>query len=219
VPFVPNRFLFRLAVPCRFVGTVPTLEGDELVDLPESCRLDNFAALDERRNFADVRLGWNEGGIALQVEVSGKGDPPAGDAARPGSSDGFTLWLDTRDARSGHRASRFCHQFHFLPTGGGPEKDEPVVVQTRIHRAQQDAPLAPDGAIPFRGKITRAGYRLEAFLPASVLTGLDPEQNPRLGVAYLVRDRELGEQMLGAGTDFPLGEDPSLWSVLDLVRS
>ena len=67
--------------------------------------------------------------------------------------------------------------------------------------------------------VTKAGgYRIEAFLPAAVLNGFDPEQNPRLGVYYAVRDMELGEQVLSVGSDFPFSEDPSLWGVLELVR-
>src|SRR5207253_8931712 len=99
--------------------------------------------------FADVRLAWNETGLAVQLEVRGKEQPPAGDAARPGLSDGLTLWLDTRDARTSHRASRFCHQFHFLAAGGGSERDEPVFVQPKINRALQDAPLAPAAAVTY----------------------------------------------------------------------
>src|SRR5215207_8163614 len=117
---LPARFLVRLSFACPYVGNVPA-EGDAdgLFDLPEKCRLDNLAAVEGRRNFADVRLAWNESGIAVQAVVTGKQQPPAGDAARPRGSDGLTLWLDTRDARAGHRASRTCHQFHFLAAGGG----------------------------------------------------------------------------------------------------
>jgi hypothetical protein len=215
---LPNRFLFRIAHPCPYVKDMPIEEGDTLLDLPESARLDNFAAMDNRRNHADVRLAWNELGIGLQVEMRGKQNVPQGDAARPASSDGVTLWIDTRDARTAHRASRYCHQFHFLPAGGGSERDEPVVVQAKIHRALQDAPISPASAIPFRSERLRSGYRIEAFLPASVLNGYDPEQNRRLGVYYVVRDLELGEQVLSVGADFPCAEDPSLWSVLELVR-
>jgi hypothetical protein len=32
-----------------------------------------------------------------------------------------------------------------------------------------------------------------------------------------VRDDELGEQVLSVDADFPFWEDPSLWSVLELV--
>jgi hypothetical protein len=218
MPLVPHRLLFRVAYPCQYVKDVPHEEGDDLLGLPEACRVDNFAAMDAARNFADVRLAWNELGLALQAEVRGKDQQPQGDATRPRVSDGVALWIDTRDARTAHRASRYCHQFHFLPTGGGPERDEPAFVQTKINRALQDAPLAAAGAVPFQVGRTRGGYVLEAFLPAAVLNGFDPEQNPRLGFYYAVRDAELGEQVLSVGADFPYWEDPSLWSVLELVR-
>ena len=218
MPLVPHRFLVRVAHPCRHVKGMPREDADRLLDLPEACRLENFAALDEQRNFADVRLAWNELGLGVQVEVAGKDQLPRGDTAHPRTSDGVTLWLDTRGARTSHRASRYCHQFHLVPTGGGPEKDEPACLQGKINRALQDAPPAPAGAVPFRCERTKGGYRVEAFLSAAVLNGFDPEQNPRLGLYYAVRDAELGEQVLSVGSEFPYWEDPTLWSVLELVR-
>ena len=215
---IPNRFLFRVAYPCRHVAGLPR-DGDDLLDLPDGCRIDNFADMDGRRNFADVRLAWNEDGLALQVELRGKDQPPVGDAARPRHSDGVSLWIDTRDARASHRASRHCHQFHFLPTGGGAEKDEPAFVQSKINRAVQDAPPAPPGSVPFQFLPRKGGWRLEAFLSAVALNGFDPEQNPRLGFYCAVRDAELGEQVLSVGADFPYADDPTLWSVLELTRA
>jgi len=215
---IPHRFLFRVAHPCRYMAGIPDEAGDRLLDLPESCRIDNFAGMDERSNFADVRLGWNETGIGLQVEVRGKEQSAQGDASRPRTSDGVTLWIDSRDARASHRASRYCHQFHFLPTGGGPDNDEPAFVQAKINRALQDAPLSPASAVPFQAASTRGGYIVEAFLSATVLNGFDPEQNPRLGFYYAVHDGELGEQVLSVGAEFPYLEDPSLWSVLELNK-
>src|SRR5207248_2204634 len=206
------------AHPCRYVKAMPREDADALLDLPESCRLANFAALDGRTNFADVRLAWNELGLGLQVTVTGKDQAPQGDLDRPRHADGVTLWLDTRDARAGHRASRTCHQFHFLPAGAGPDRDEPAFVQTKIHRALQDAPLAPASAVAFRCGPVKGGYRVEAFLPAAVLNGFDPGEHPRLGVYYAVRDSEKGEQTLSVGSEFPYAEDPSLWQVLELVR-
>jgi hypothetical protein len=216
---VPHRFLFRVAYPCPHVAGVPREGGDDLLDLPQACRLDDFGDMDDRRPFADVRLAWNERGLALQVEVHGKDQPPRGDVSRPRQSDGVSLWVDTRDARSGHRATRYCHQFHFLPAGGGPDRDEPAFVQAKINRALQDAPLAGPGEVLFLSAPRRGGYRLEAFLPAAVLHGFDPEQNPRLGIYYAVGDAELGEQTLAIGSDFPYAEDPSLWCTLELTRA
>ncbi len=219
MPLIPHRFLFRIAYPCRYIRTMPKENEDELLDLPEACRIDSFGGMDEARTFADVRLAWNELGLGFQATVRGKDQEPRGDAARPRGSDGVTLWIDARDARASHRASRYCHQFHFLPTGGGPDHDEPWFGQTKINRALQDAPLAAATEVPFRGARIRGGYTVEAFLPAGVLHGFDPEQNRRLGFYYAVHDAELGEQVLSVGAEFPYWEDPSLWQVLELERS
>jgi hypothetical protein len=215
---IPHRFLFRMAYPCRYVKDVPRENDDYLLDLPEACRLDNIAGMDEKPNFADVRVAWNEFGLGVQVRVTGKDQAPLCDAARLRGSDGLTVWIDTRDGRSSHRASRYCHQFHLLPSGGGPDHEDPVFTQTKINRALQDAPIAAAHAVPFRSQPARGGYLLEVFLPAGILNGFDPEQNPRLGLYYVVRDAEHGEQVLSVGSEFPYGEDPSLWSVLELVR-
>jgi hypothetical protein len=215
---IPHRLLFRVAHPCRYVKDIPQAEADDLLALPDACRLDNFAAMDDRSNFADVRIAWNELGLGFQVVVTGKDNPPRGDAARPRQSDGVTLWIDTRDARTSHRATRYCHQFHLLPAGGGREREDAVLLQTPIHRALHDAPNNLDSTIPFRAVRKSTGYKVEVFLTAAVLYGFDPEQNPRLGIYYAVHDTELGDQVLSVGSDFPYWEDPSLWSILDLVR-
>ena len=207
---IPNAFLFRLSHPCRYVKGIPAEGGDRLFELPDNCRIEDFGG-----HGGALTL---ESGIAVQLEVHGKEQEPQGNASRLRGSDGLSLWIDTRDARASHRASRYCHQFHFLPTGGGPEADEPVFSQVKINRALQDAPLCTPSEVPFQVVRTKHGYILEAFLTASVLNGFDPEQNRRLGFYYAVRDAELGEQVLSVGSEFPYAEDPSLWSVLELVK-
>jgi hypothetical protein len=72
--------------------------------------------------------------------------------------------------------------------------------------------------VPFRCRHTLGGYEVEAFLSAGVLNGFDPDQNRRLGIFYAIRDAERGEQTLSVDAEFPFAEDPSLWSVLELVR-
>jgi hypothetical protein len=215
---IPHRLLFRVAHPCLYVKDMPQSEADDLLALPEACRLDNFAAMDDRTNFADFRIAWNEHGLGVQVAVSGKENPPRGDVARPRQSDGVTVWIDTRDARASHRATRYCHQFHLLAAGGGREKEDAALLQSPIHRALQDAPNNLDSSVPFRAVRKASGYKVEAFLTAAVLYGFDPEQNLRLGIYYSVHDAELGDQVLSVGSDFPYSEDPSLWSVLELVK-
>lgn len=215
---VPYRFLVRISHSLPYHKAMPLDEDDHVVQLPDAARLNNYADLDATTNFADVRLAWNELGLGVQVTVTGKDQPPQCDADKPRSSDGVTLWIDTRGDRTSHRASRFCHQFHLLPTGGGGDKDEPSFSQSKINRALQDAPLAGTADVPFRAEVFKKGYRVEAFLPAGVLNGYDPEQHPQLGVYYAVRDQELGDQYLSVNQDFPFADDPSLWAALELVK-
>lgn len=215
---IPYRFLVRLMYSCPHVADMPRDEDDCLIELPDAAKLDPFAEIDAAPRFADVRLAWNETGLGLQVVVKGKDSPPLGDPDRLRQSDGITIWIDTRGDRSGHRATKTCHQFHFLAAGGGSERVEPLFAQTKIHRALQDAPLATSTDVPFRVERIKKGYRIEAFLSANVLYGFDPEQNPRLGIYYAVRDFELGEQTPSVGSDFPFAEDPSLWASLELVK-
>lgn len=215
---IPPQFLFRIAHSCRFIKRIPREDGDRLLDLPEDCSLENFADMEGRKNYADVRVAWNTFGLAFHVEVRGKEQVPQADAAKIRASDGVTLWIDTRGSRTSHRASRYCHQFHFLPVGGGSDREDPVMVQTKINRALQDSPLCRPAEVPFRSELKKTGYLIEAFLPAGVLNGFDPDENPQLGVFYAVRDNELGEQTLSVTAEFPYWEDPSLWSLLDLVR-
>lgn len=214
---IPDAFLFRLTLPCRYQADMPRKTSDRILDLSEAFRVSGRVPTQTEQEFAEVRLAWNETGIGIQAEVRGKEEPPRGDEAFLRGSDGLTVWLDTRDSRTSHRASRYCHQFHFLPVGGGADKGEPVFAQAKIHRALQDAPLCRPGDVAFAAQVTGSGYRLEAFLPAAVLHGFDPEQNRRLGFYYAVRDAELGEQTLYLGPDFPYWEDPSLWCVLECV--
>jgi hypothetical protein len=214
---VPHQFLLRVSYPCRYRKEMPLEDADEIVDLSEAYRLENLSAMDDRPSFADVRLAWNELGLGVQVHVKGKQQGPQGDASRPRASDGVTLWVDTRDARNSHRASVYCHQFHLLAAGGGPELDEAVLVQSKIHRALENAPLCQPSEVPFQCTHIKGGYRLEVFFPAAVLNGFDPEQNRRLGFFYAVMDTECGEELLSLGGDFPYWEDPSLWSILELV--
>ncbi len=216
--FIPHRFLVRLSHSCRFVKGIPDNDGDALLALPESCRLDNRAALDDKKNFADVRIAWNAGGLGVQAIIKGKENPPQGDPAKPRFADGLSVWIDTRGDRTSHRASRYCHQFHLLAAAGGTDRDEPLFLQTMINPAQIDAPLCDPATVPFRCAPVKRGYLVEAFLPASVLAGFDPEEHPTLGFWYAVRDAELGEQTLGVGGEFPYSDDPSLWAALELVK-
>jgi hypothetical protein len=212
---VPTRFLFRFSLPCLRRDPLWTKGG---AGLDERYRLANFAELEGRPPWADVRAAWSDAGLVFTVQVQGKQQPPWCRATRPEDSDGFQLWIDTRDVHNVHRAGRFCHRLIFLPTGGGHKLDEPVAAWLSINRArEQPRPISPS-QLQVRGGKRAKGYALEVFVPAEALTGFDPAEHPRLGFTYAVIDRELGEQTLTVGSPMPYQEDPGLWATLELVR-
>ena len=205
---IDPSFLFRFEV---------TLKKDELkwtskgLDLPETCRLPSFGALAERPVFADVRIGWNETGLGVQVAVSGKRQLPWCRDSRLDDSDGFHFWIDTRCSPGIHRATQYCHRFLWMPAGGGPKRDRATAAWVPIHRARANPkPIAVD-AIKVASLPRHDGYVLSGLVPASSLTGFDPNEQPRVGIYYAVVDRELGWQTLTLGPEYPVTDDPSLW--------
>jgi hypothetical protein len=212
---LPARFLFRLSLPCRKKQPLWTPKGAQL---GEEYQLLHLGELDEEKAFADIRAAWSDEGLAFAARVSGKRQLPWCRDSRPDDSDGLRIWVDTRDTHNVHRASRFCHQFIFMPTGGGRALDEPVAEQLLINRAKENAKPIHPGVLQAVREKRVDGYHLEAFIPAAALTGFDPVEHPRLGFTYAVVDRELGEQSLSCTGEFPYREDPSLWSTLELVE-
>jgi len=212
---VPHRFLFRYSIPVRRVDRLPR-KGRKLLNLPAGCELPQFGELDDSPPIGQIAAAWNKRGLACSATVRGKQHPVSCKLDAPTESDGLQLWIDTRNTQSIHRASRFCHHFCFLPAGSGRKRDRPSAVQLPIARAKEDTRIADPSEISLEVEPLKDGYRLEAWLPAEVLTGYDPEANQRLGFYYLLLDAELGEQFLSVGRDFPFAHDPSLWSTLEL---
>ena len=193
--------------------------SDQGAKLSESFRLPHLASLDERPTWADVRAGWHAEGLSFSVQVAGKRQPIWCRDSRIEDSDGFQVWIDTRDTHTVHRASRFCHRFAFLPLGSGRKLDEPLAVMLAINRARESPRPIVSGSLKVRCEQRVDGYSLEAYIPKSALTGFDPAEQPRLGFMYAVIDRELGWQTLSVGPEFPLLEDPSLWATLELIAN
>jgi hypothetical protein len=214
---LPHRFLFRYSLPVRYDRKLPK-SGKRLLGLPADFALADFAELDQVPSFGQLRLAWNERGLGISVEVKGKKRPLHCDSRSPETSDGLRVFIDTRNTQNIHRASRYCQQLYLLPAGGGPDESDPVCVPAPIMRAREEAPRVDPAEVRLAADVSKAGYLIEAWLPASVLFGYDPEAQPQLGFYYALRDAELGEQYLSVGPDFPFAVDPSLWSTLELRK-
>ena len=208
-------FLFRFAAPCRYRKEIWTKDG---VELPETHRLPHFAQLDGAPTLADVRMAWNEHGLAFCVEVQGKRHSPWCRESHLDESDGLHVWIDTRDTHNIHRASRFCHAFAFLPAGGGARRDRAAAGQMIINRAREHAQPARAACLKVRSEKRVDGYLLQAAIAAEGLTGFDPAEHPRLGFTYAIVDRERGDQTFTVSNEVPYQEDPSLWATLELTK-
>ena len=214
-PLLTPRFLFRFSTPCLRTDAAWSGAG---LQLPEEYRLISFAEFDDLRTFADVRMGWSPSGIALNLRVQGKRQAPWCRETQMSDSDGLHVWIDTRDTHNIHRASRFCHRFAFLPSGGGSRREDAASGQLLINRSREHPRPAERGHLKVRAEKRVDGYLLEAFISANALTGYDPEEHARLGFTYAVLDREFGDQTFSVGAGFPYDEDPSLWATLELVK-
>lgn len=208
-------FLFRFSTPCRYRKKLWAESG---IKLSEEYVLPSFGELEGKPLFADLRAAWSEAGLAFVLKVVGKKQAPWCRSSRIDDSDGLQVWIDTRDAHNIHRASRFCHRFVFLPAGGGQRLDQAVAELVPINRAKESPKPVPAGTLRVLGAKRHDGYLLHAFIPASTLTGYDPNESQRVGFSYAVVDRELGWQTFSVGPEFPFVEDPSLWGTLELER-
>ena len=216
-PLLPQAFWFRVAASCPRVDEIPLSDDPwRLLDLPASCALPELTQLDGRRAWAEVRVGWNARGLGIAVLAEGVSDLQL----TPDRPEGFAdvhVWVDTRDSRNVSRATRFCHRFVArLSIRGGRKQLAVEVARKPVARAAADSPICPADLLANRCDLSRAGWMLELFLPSQALHGFDPDTNRRLGFAYLISDHVREDQFLGVGRDFPLGENPSLWSTLEL---
>ena len=133
---VPTRFLFDFEFPLRYRAELPSVEGD-LAGWIDDERLPDLGALEGREPFADVWACWNETGLAIACRISGKRRPLQCDPRAFWAGDNLRICTDMRDARTNRRATRYCQQFFFLPTGGGKGGKEPVAGITKIKRARE----------------------------------------------------------------------------------
>lgn len=222
---IPPAFAFHFSIPVKRCDDMPS-SGSRLPELspefgvvwPDGLLIGqaHFTAPDlNQPPQLDLRMAWNPRGIAIQWELSGKTQRVHADFTQPTVSDGLQVWIDTRNTQTIHRASRFCHHFCLLATDDTHES--PTIVQLPVARASEDAKVHPASAFRIDQQRHPQGYRLQAWLPAEVLTGFDVETCSQLGFSCLLVDRELGLIPFTIGIEFPIANDPSLWQTLDLV--
>ena len=247
---IPNRLLFRFEFPLPYRAKPPKING-KLTGWSDAELLPSLGEMDGEERFAPVWSCWNEHVIYIAAHVTGKRSALRCDPKEFWKGDNLRLMLDMRDTRNIKRATKFCHHFYFLPTGGRAKSksaatpSEPIApargrksarstacpqhsaLSTQhfplaglapINRAKENAPPIEPGGIRVASTVLADGYKLEAHIPADCLHGFDPEQHRRIGLYYILEDRDLGRQSFTIGDDLPWHVDPSLWATAVLER-
>jgi hypothetical protein len=213
---VPNKLLFRFEYALPYLEAV-TVDG-RLDEWPEAARLQDFGGLEGQAAFAQVWMGWNEGGLYLAVRVEGRTRPFECRRSAFWKGDNVRLCTDMRNTGEIKRASRYCQQFYFLPAGGGKDGRLAQGGAAKLHRAMEHAPLPPDDAVKVASERRGKSYTIEAHVPADILQGWDPQEHSRIGLFVIVEDMELGQQPLTVGDELNWHIDPSTWASAILTR-
>lgn len=211
---IPQPFWFRLELRCRKLESLG-LKRDRGLDLTERFDLPSTGPLEGLDPWAKVRAAWSSSGLGLSFVV--ESDSPTRNLNNPSFFRGVHIWIDTRDARDVHRATRYCHRFTVEVKPRGEKSIDVLCTQRPINRALAESSIAPSDRIEAIGFRLPKGYRVDLFFHADALNGFDPETNRRLGFCYMAQDPTRPAQYLGVSNEFPIAEDPSLWSILELV--
>jgi hypothetical protein len=176
--------------------------------------LPDFSHLNDKKAYGRVKLAWSVDGLTFECKVRGKKSPPQFVQDKGGFSDGLRVWIDTRNSPNVHRATRYCHCFHFFPTGktqssGVPHRCRGILDEVARAREQPNTIQPSDLQVECHSQAD--GYDLVIFIPGSCLTGYQPQDFDRLRIYYDIVDAELGTQSQAWTPELRYAEDPSLW--------
>ncbi|MBS0603849.1 MAG: hypothetical protein JSS60_02295 [Verrucomicrobia bacterium] len=163
--------------------------------------------------FAGVALAWSEAGIYIDALV----DKPFEEALYPKYQDGdaIELFFDTRDLKTAGFATRFCHQFVFLP-----QAVQGIIAQEVTHFRTEDVhPLCDAADLQVVSEIGKKNYELQIFIPAHCLHGFDPSSFERIGFTYRIhRYKGMPQHFALSSQHFSLEQHPRLWASFKFIK-
>jgi hypothetical protein len=163
--------------------------------------------------FADVALAWNESGLFIDVFVDKASDECF--YPRYDEGDAVELFFDTRDLKSAGFATKFCHQFVFLPRAV-----QGITAQEVTHfRTEDTHPLCDAAELQVVTEIGKKDYELQIFIPAHCLCGFDPSSFERLGFTYRIHRHKGAPQHFALSSQhFSLEQHPRLWASFKFTK-
>jgi hypothetical protein len=191
---------------CEFEIDVAQWKGkfEERLALPALCRI-----LGEEE-FAKVFFAWAPEGLYFFVHATSSPWKVAYPNFETG--DALELFIDTKNLKSVRTTHRFAHHFVFLP-----ERVEGISAKeiTRF-RSEDRHELCACNDVEVETKKTREGYEMKIHIPASSLTGYEPDVGSFLGFCYRIHRAGGRPQHFGLALKGPLEFHPYLWSSVKL---
>jgi len=192
----PAQF-FALSWDCPRIG--------KQIQPAAECRIPSTAELLGEEVFADLYMGWNEQGIALEINSNCRTE-----------NDSAEIFIDTRDLKSRVHISKYCHHFIFTPDekDGVFGKEITRFRNEDIHRLSDPAELSVDV------ESSDSSYILRIRIPAVCLHGYDPLQFQRIGFTYRInRSNAPSQHFAVSSEEFNIEQQPSLWGTVKLIES
>jgi hypothetical protein len=198
-----------------------TLEGQLLYSkVPPSAKLmrrkfllPDLSEWQAEERFAAVAMAWSEAGIFVDVFV----EKPFEEALYPRFSEGeaVELFFDTRDLKGAGFATRFCHQFIFLP-----QPVQGISAQEISHfRTEDTHPLCDSADLQVTAEIGKKDYELRIFIPANCLHGFDPSSFEKIGFTYRIhRFKGAPQHFALSSQHFSLEQHPRLWASFKFTK-
>ena len=163
-------------------------------------------------HFADVAIAWNESGLFVDLFV----DKAFEEALYPrfDEGDAVELFFDTRDLKTAGFATRFCHQFLFLP-----QAVQGIQAQELTHfRTEDTHPICDPADLQLTVEFCKKNYELQIFIPAHSLHGYDPASFDRIGFTYRIHRYKGAPQHFSLSSQhFTLEQHPRLWASFKFV--
>lgn len=163
--------------------------------------------------FAEVALAWSESGIFINVYV----DKAFEEASYPrfAEGDAIELFFDTRDLKTASFATRFSHQFVFLP-----EAVQGITAQEISHfRTEDTHPLCDSFDLQLKTEMGKKDYEMQIFIPSHCLHGFDPSSFERIGFTYRIhRYRGAPQHFALSSQHFSIEQNPRLWASFKFTK-
>ncbi|MGN6724462.1 MAG: hypothetical protein ACTHLZ_00955 [Tepidisphaeraceae bacterium] len=183
----PTMHVMKLEKPITING--------ELSDWSETYRMNGIRRSQtigiDRTNVRppNIYMGWRDEGLYMAAEVFDSYIETVPALGRWWTRDNIEFWLSTRPVSSDQQVyNPYCHQFFYVPEFNVATGQLGTVGQWHRPGDAIADNLIPQPHIQQSTRLLPGRYVVEMFIPASVLHGWDPHNDPKLAFNLHVRN-------------------------------